>query len=1655
MATDMIHKDEINTNSDLKAPHAAESLQDHTAIGDTHDASLHETNSTFELSRNVHWIEVPRESGDEFLLTGTIVGTFLRSRSEILLIVLFGGGGGRPLTADELIGSGLTLSPRFGAVASIQPSDETSRLFRFRFIVPAGRSFRRMGMRLLNGTGPTTISNLTVARIPNRDALAFSATTGVVSLELLKLLQINMTYTQENYYTLVNAANLFLVEGRNDLDASTSEFVVEALFKFGAISLAAQVSRKRDLIGFPKTGFDNLAVNYNILGQYDFEVCDPCSHIPMHESSSIQRDNLKVLSFFYGTPVYQHNGYSVRTQSIFENTNLEIFPFGRIGYPWAANLVKDAQKHISGRVGEVEYHHRRGEIKNQADIFANIGLAKDEIKKIIAELRPAVVHAASNFTVGLPALFAARECRLPFVYEMRGIWELTAGVGVYGWKENERYAIERKLETFLASHADRVIALTQTQRADLLLRGISPEKIDVIPNHYNGEDEELGDVSLVAELQSKFKGNIVIGYIGSVVNYEGLQHLVEALSRNDPSLDKIVLLVVGDGPYLEQLKAVAAASGIGERIHFLGRVARATAHALYDLVDMCVLPRIDNEVVQLVSPLKLIEILAHGRILLVSDVKAMAELVEEFGYGEIFRAGDIDDLERSLVRLVADIESLKRHYAGARDYVLANQTWKQGGQLWDATILKAVQSYRELALVEPKVPIAQDALRTLAPAAIDVARTECTTMRRVARARLVAGSYDLRLHLPEAFGKIVLLVLIDIKTGVGTQIAATSVPGAQSGNAELRMSVAAESDSTLLFYVLAETGSNIRPTAWRLEADGEVRVALSIEADEILALQIASDDRYDDNLEIRSSYSEVVQFVSSVIPLKGATTNRIFEKFKYSAVTDARYQYINIQPGLTSLPLAIGVRGSVIVEFLPWQREYRRKPVRLQIAAFTRSRPAYRSFHIDLNAGRHNVLLVADLSENLIDGSAIWLKTMVGALASDPRVNVYVVTNSILIPNSISASILSAKNVAKVDIFLPNGRKSAEVLAENISILDRLSGGFDTIIIRGIDVARSVTSRALRARSILYCVGLIKPADVRAEICTNADSLLLMKGYGGTIFQNSLSRDIFLRSCPGYSGACYVIPPSVEISDLAAAAKTWHAPQHSRYIVYAGKPIREYGLLDLLKVMLALRGRAAYRDVRLIVIGNKFAADDQAFQADFYQLVGELGEAIRWIPAASPAEVLSWVRNAQLVWGWRHSEFETSHYEVSTKMIEALASGSPIVLYPSDGNVDVLGRDYVGFARNPEEAAEVVERLLNIEKATFKAELLKIGEDFISDRTYRPLFERFNIPVRGKRILIAAHDFRFIDSLEAALHSAGHRVYRQIWAGHARLAEGSEGESIDGMDIIHCEWCLGNAVYWSTHLPAGTKLFIRLHAQELATNYPSQVDWRNVEKIIFISRFIMEEAQRKFSIPAEKCIVIPIAVALRQRRYTDAELLKKRDVVGMVGITPWGKRPDLALELFLRLKQRYPRLRMLIKGNTPSAYPWMKSRPKEIEAYQQLFRRILELGDGSVGFLGYDDQMEEFYERAGWVLSTSDSEGCHTAVAEGGVFGSLPLMLNWAGADVVYKPSYVAPDLDALEDRFDSWYANFVIHSRQIQREFVKEFGIAAAFKAWTKLLGL
>ena len=82
-------------------------------------------------------------------------------------------------------------------------------------------------------------------------------------------------------------------------------------------------------------------------------------------------------------------------------------------------------------------------------------------------------------------------------------------------------------------------------------------------------------------------------------------------------------------------------------------------------------------------------------------------------------------------------------------------------------------------------------------------------------------------------------------------------------------------------------------------------------------------------------------------------------------------------------------------------------------------------------------------------------------------------------------------------------------------------------------------------------------------------------------------------------------------------------------------------------------------------------------------------------------------------------------------------------------------------------------------------------------------------------------------------------------------------------DICWFEWCDGLIIYGSKlAIAKERKIICRLHSYEAFTNYPSQVNWNNVDKLIFVAEHIQTFVIEKYKINKEKMIIIPNGVKI-------------------------------------------------------------------------------------------------------------------------------------------------------------------------------------------------
>jgi PEP-CTERM/exosortase A-associated glycosyltransferase len=309
--------------------------------------------------------------------------------------------------------------------------------------------------------------------------------------------------------------------------------------------------------------------------------------------------------------------------------------------------------------------------------LALVGPMTERILAAIDAEKPDVLHAHSPALNGLAALRAAKISGLPVVYEIRAFWE-DAAVDHGTCKEGDlRYTLTRQLENYVVSRADAVTTICEGLRSDLVSRGYAADKFTVIPNAVNIEQFQLcgpKDAALEAELG--LAGCEVLGFLGSFYAYEGLDLAVRALAQVHQQAPQLRLLLVGGGPQEQQLKQLVQQLGLNDKVIFTGRVPHADVDRYYSLVDLLLYPRKSMRLTDLVTPLKPLEAMAQGKLVLASDVGGHKELIRDGDNGYLFQADDVDALAAKMLQLLAAREQWPQVLQRGRDYVEKVRNWR-------------------------------------------------------------------------------------------------------------------------------------------------------------------------------------------------------------------------------------------------------------------------------------------------------------------------------------------------------------------------------------------------------------------------------------------------------------------------------------------------------------------------------------------------------------------------------------------------------------------------------------------------------------------------------------------------------------------------------------------------------------------------------------------------------------------------------------------------------------------------------------------------------------------------------------------------------------------------------------------------------------------
>jgi PEP-CTERM/exosortase A-associated glycosyltransferase len=370
-----------------------------------------------------------------------------------------------------------------------------------------------------------------------------------------------------------------------------------------------------------------------------------------------------------------HSGYTFRTLALLREQRRLGWETFHVTSP-KHTATRDSEETVDG------WHFYRTLVPTSGKKLPGLGELElmrqfeRRLRSVVEMVEPHVIHAHSPVLNAIPALRVGKELGIPVVYEVRAFWEDAAVDHGTTTEGSLRYRLSQGTETYALRRAAHVFTICQGLRADIVARGIPAEKVTVIPNAVDIEKFEPGaapDEALKAQLG--LGGCTVVGFIGSFYAYEGLNLLLDALPQLLAQRPDVRVLLIGGGPQDKALKAQASRLGVADKVVFTGRVPHQQVQRYYDLVDVLAYPRHSMRLTELVTPLKPLEAMAQGRLLVASDVGGHKELIRHGETGLLFRAGDAQALARTLLGLLSDPGGWPSLRRAGREFVERERNW--------------------------------------------------------------------------------------------------------------------------------------------------------------------------------------------------------------------------------------------------------------------------------------------------------------------------------------------------------------------------------------------------------------------------------------------------------------------------------------------------------------------------------------------------------------------------------------------------------------------------------------------------------------------------------------------------------------------------------------------------------------------------------------------------------------------------------------------------------------------------------------------------------------------------------------------------------------------------------------------------------------------
>jgi len=395
----------------------------------------------------------------------------------------------------------------------------------------------------------------------------------------------------------------------------------------------------------------------------------------------------KILHMFKVTYPFESTGGSIRNLNIVEsqkNIGIEPIVVTPLNYPRTFGVTDFKHQETIRGVRHIRFDTGDIHFQSASYICENLQLNTQLLAGLIRTENPEILHAASGYKgyeLATMAKVLSEHFSIPWVYEVRSFHEHTWTKDIF-YANNSWHTKQRILkENSLMMHATQVVTISESMKEALIDRGIPAEKITIVPNAVDIDSFLPGQKSKKLIKRLKLEKKKILGYISNISIREGHEVLIRSLPLILEEHPDAVIMIVGDGPEKDNLIQIVSELEIEEKVLFTGKVDHSEIQDYYRLIDLFIVPRKRDYASDLVTPLKPYEAMALEVPLIVSDRKALIEIIgKDRGYS--FKTEDPEDLANLVCYCLNNMDECKSRAKTARAWLIKNRTWEKNAQLY-------------------------------------------------------------------------------------------------------------------------------------------------------------------------------------------------------------------------------------------------------------------------------------------------------------------------------------------------------------------------------------------------------------------------------------------------------------------------------------------------------------------------------------------------------------------------------------------------------------------------------------------------------------------------------------------------------------------------------------------------------------------------------------------------------------------------------------------------------------------------------------------------------------------------------------------------------------------------------------------------------------